>query len=73
MLSDAGLPEHTIRPVATGPLLANFNTIVLSLPRFPSAGGIPLYAAFDALFLKARPRSAERNPLGYLFVAKKHA
>lgn len=73
MLSDAGLPDHTIRPIATGPLLANFNTIVLSLPRMLRPLAYIWYAAFDTVFLKARPNSAQRNPLGYLFVAQNHA
>ncbi|HCR52229.1 TPA: hypothetical protein DIV48_01105 [Candidatus Kaiserbacteria bacterium] len=68
-LFDAGFTNVDIRSVGRGPLLANFNTIVLSLPRFARPLAYCVYATFDALFVRLRPRSMERNPLGYQFNA----
>lgn len=69
MLSDAGFGNVHIRTVGDGPVLANFNTIVLSVPRFLRPLLYFWYAGWDALFLVLRPGSRARNPLGYLFTA----
>ena len=69
MLSDAGYRDITIEPVAVGPLLANFNTIVLSMPRALRPVAYLWYALWNRLFVALRPESRKRNPLGYVFTA----
>jgi SAM-dependent methyltransferase len=69
MLADAGFVGVEISPLAVGPILANFNTIVLSLPRIARPFVYVWYAFLNSLFLRARPASGERNPLGYIFTA----
>lgn len=69
MLTDAEFTDISIQRFGGGPLLANFNTIVLSLPRLIRPLAYCAYAALDAVFLLFRPRSAERNPLFYRFSA----
>lgn len=69
IFADAGFKSATITRVGRGPILANFNTIVLSVPRFIRPVLYLLYAPLDLLFAKLRPGSRLRNPLGYLFVA----
>lgn len=66
---EEGFGHIEIRPVGGGPLLANFNTLVLSLPRALRPIAYLGYAAFDALFLALSPKSRERNPLGFFFTA----
>jgi SAM-dependent methyltransferase len=67
LLAEEGFNHIEIKPVGGGPLLANFNTLVLSLPRVLRPVAYLWYAVFDAFFLALRPRSRERNPLGFLF------
>jgi SAM-dependent methyltransferase len=62
MLAEAGFPDVTVSAIGAGPLLANFNTIVLSLPRFVRPAAYLWYAAWDAVFLKLRP-------FGYIFTS----
>lgn len=69
LLADAGFRDVTIVLIGRGPILANFNTLVLSLPRVLRPIAYAWYAAFDALFLLMRPNSRTRNPLGYQFTA----
>ena len=68
---DAGFSESRIRRVGSSPILANFNTIVLSVPRFARPILYLSYGLLDALFVYIRPKSMERNPLGYIFVVRK--
>ncbi len=71
LLGDAGLSDVRVVPVGGGPFLANFNTIMLSIPLLVR---IPLfipYALLDALFVRLRPESRKRNPLGYVFTGRK--
>lgn len=70
MLTEAGFENITVSRIGKGPIAANFNTIVLSLPRVVRPIVYIPYALFDRLFLMLRPASAIRNPLGYLFTAK---
>ncbi len=71
VLSEAGFKEVTIVPMEGGPFLANFNTIVLSIPlRFLRPMVFPFYKALDFLFCKMRPKSKDRCPLGFLFLCK---
>lgn len=69
MFADAGFEDAAIVALPGGPLSANFNTIVLSMPRFARPLIYLWYAPFDRLFIRLRPRSAGRNPLGYTFTA----
>jgi SAM-dependent methyltransferase len=68
---DAGLKVEHITAVGAGPFVANFNTIVLSVPRVLRPILYVPYVVLDALFVKIRPASRARNPLGYIFVASK--
>ncbi len=73
LLADAGFVEIEITALGVSPVLANFNTMVLSLPRILR----PLFylwcVPFEFLFLRLRPRSRERTPLGFVFTARTHA
>ena len=69
LLADAGFETASISPLAEGPLLANFNTLALSLPRALRPIAYLWYASWNELFLRMRPDSAYRNPLGYVFTA----
>jgi len=60
-----------IRPIGAGPLMANFNTTVLSLPRILRPLVYVWYAVWDKMFVSLRPQSVARNPLGFIFIAKK--
>ncbi len=71
LFMETGFIQHRIVPLGGGPILANFNTIVLSLPRWMRPMAYLPCGIFDALFVFLRPQSAARNPLGYLFVASK--
>lgn len=69
ILSDAGYGDIRVVPLNVGPLLANFNTIVLSVPRVLRPILYLWYASWNTLFLTLRPESAVRQPLGYIFTA----
>lgn len=69
ILRDAGFVEVSVREVGAGPILLNFNNIVLSLPRFLRPILLPLYYSVDALMLALRPGLRVRYPMGYIFVA----
>jgi SAM-dependent methyltransferase len=71
IFKDVGFSDARIRAIGGGPILANFNTIVLSLPRFARPLLYLWYAPLDWLFVRLRPRSKARNPLGFLFVVRK--
>jgi SAM-dependent methyltransferase len=70
MLIEAGFENITIMRIGGGPFTANFNTIVLSLPRFLRPVLYVPYIVLDRFFLFLRPHSAVRYPLGYIFTAK---
>ena len=67
ILADAGFKSVRIWSVGSGPVLANFNTLVLSLPRILRPAAYLPYAILDAFFTALSPKSRERNPLGFLF------
>lgn len=69
MLEEVGFTDVRIHPLSVGPILANFNTIVLSLPRILRPVAYLVYAAGNAVFLALRPHAGARNPLGYVFTA----
>lgn len=70
LLAEAGFRDIRVRAVGGGPILANFNTIVLSVPRIVRPPLYIWYATFDKLFVRLRPRSRQRNPLGFIFTAQ---
>lgn len=70
MLMEVGFEDVEIKHIGGGPFVANFNTIVLSLPRFLRPVFYIPYILLDRFFLFLRPRSAARFPLGYIFTAK---
>lgn len=70
MLTEAGFEDVTITRIGRGPFAANFNTIVLSVPRLVRPLLYVPYALLDRLFLLVRPASEVRFPLGYLFTGK---
>lgn len=71
LFADAGFEEIRVNEVGGGPFLANFNALVLSVPRVFRVLVFPFYWALDLVFLKLRPRSRERYPLGYVMTAKR--
>ena len=71
MLGDVGFEQIRIRAVGKGPILANFNTIVLSIPKLLRPLMFIPYAFLDLLFVTMRPKSAKRNPLGFIFTGVK--
>ncbi len=71
IFSDTGFKNVKIVPIGGGPILANFNTIVLSMPSILRPVVYVWYSTLDALFLCLRPKSKARNPLGFIFTAMK--
>jgi SAM-dependent methyltransferase len=71
IFTDAGFTYVRIRRIGSSPILANFNTLVLSMPKFVRPILYLWYAPVDWLFAKLRPDSTIRNPLGYIFVVTK--
>lgn len=69
ILTEAGFGNILIRPIGGGPLLANFNTIVLSMPRILRPLLYLCYAPLNRIWLLARPESIRRQPLGFVFTA----
>ncbi len=71
LLSESNFTDINISAIGGGPVIANYNTIVLSVPRIIRPLLYLLYAPLDRLFLFLRPQSAKRNPLGFIFSATK--
>lgn len=69
ILEQAGFVDVHIRAIGGGPILANFNTIVLSMPRVCRPMLYLLYMFVDRFFVFFRPASVQRNPLGFVFTA----
>ncbi len=69
LLSEAGFESVQIRTVGGGPFLANYNTLMLSVPRVVRCLLYPLYAGLDRVFLLLRPGGTRRFPLGFVFTA----
>ena len=67
IFSDAGFVHIEVKEVGGGPLLANFNNLILSVPRIVRVLLYPLYAGLDRLFLVLRPGARTRYPLGFIF------
>jgi SAM-dependent methyltransferase len=69
ILRDARFQDIHIIRIGGGPILANFNTIMLSFPVFVRPFLFLPYYLFDKIFVRMRPNSVQRNPLGYVFTA----
>lgn len=69
VLAESGFTTVTVRPIGGGPMLANFNTIVLSVPRIMRPVLYLWYALLNRIFISLRPQSARRHPLGFVFTA----
>ena len=69
MLQDVGFHSIRVRGVGAGPVIANFNTIMLSFPRVMRPLLYIPYVLLDTLFVFLRPGSTKRNPLGFVFTA----
>lgn len=69
IFTDAGFSKVTVREVGAGPLLLNFNNVVLSLPIFLRPLLLPFYYWADVIVLALRPGLHTRYPMGYIFVA----
>lgn len=67
IFQDIGFKNIQITRIGRGPILANFNTIVLSLPRFLRPIVFIPYNMADLMYIWLRPNGVKRNPLGYLF------
>ncbi len=67
LFSDAGFVSVEIKEVGGGPFLANFNNIVLSLPRIVRVLIYPVYSLLDQIVLSLRPKVTKRYPLGFIF------
>jgi SAM-dependent methyltransferase len=70
MLGDADFIAE-VTNVGGGPLLANFNTLVLSMPRVVRPLAFLVYTMLNAMFVYIRPGSAVRQPLGFVFIGEK--
>ena len=71
IFSDAGFADVEIRAVGGGPFAANFNNLVLSVPRIVRAILFPFYWGLDRLMLRVRPGVRARYPLGFIFTMRK--
>ena len=67
IFNEAGFSRVSVEALGGSPILANFNTIVLTLPRVLRPVFYIGYWVLDAAFLRLRPKSAVRNPFGYFF------
>lgn len=67
IFQEVGFANIRITRIGGGPILANFNTIVLSLPRFMRPVMFVIYNTMDMLYIRLRPGGVKRNPLGYVF------
>lgn len=71
LLGEAGFAHIRVRTVGGGPFLANFNNLVLSIPRPLRVLLFPIYWVLDRLMLRLRPAVRARYPLGFIFTAVK--
>lgn len=73
MFKDAGYDSWEVVPLGVTPIMANVNTLVLSLPR-PLRPILYICCLLgEWLMQKMRPACVERYPLGYIFTARRHA
>lgn len=70
LFADAGYTDIEVREVGGGPFLANFNNLVLSVPRIVRVLMYPVYRALDYLICTLRPGVRARYPLGFTFMMR---
>ena len=70
IFNEVGFKDTKIERIGGGSFLGNFNNVVLSVPRFMRPILYFPYMTLNTIFLKVRPESVKRNPLGYLFTAR---
>jgi SAM-dependent methyltransferase len=71
MLTEVGFTKVEVASVGRGPLIANLNTVILSVPSLLRPV-LYLWTIFwDSLYLRLRPHMRSRTPLGYIFEAQK--
>lgn len=66
----AGFESVSLTPLEGGPVMANFNNIVLSLPSMLRPIAFFWYRLWDTFFIFLRPNSVYRCPLGFVFIAR---
>lgn len=66
-----GFSNIKIEIIGKGPFYVNYNNIMLSLPKIFRLVLLPAPLVLDYLFIKLKPKSIKRYPLGYFFVVKK--
>ncbi|MCR4276203.1 MAG: methyltransferase domain-containing protein [Candidatus Parcubacteria bacterium] len=71
LFADAGFTDIEVREIGGGPFVANFNNLILSVPRVMRVLLYPIYAGLDRLFLALRPSATTRYPLGFIFSMRK--
>lgn len=71
MMTEASFDEVVVRPVGLGPLMANFNSIMLYLPVFFRVVLFPWYWLLSIVLVKMRPELVDKFPLGLVFIGKK--
>ena len=71
IFQEGGFRSIRIKLIGSSPILANFNTLVLSIPEFLRPIMFIPYFILDKIFVYLRPNSTRRNPLGYIFTMRK--
>jgi SAM-dependent methyltransferase len=73
ILTNAGFSDIQITPLRTSPVLSNLNSVILSLPRVLRPACYLACLPLEIAYLRARPQSVARQPLGFIFTAYHHA
>ncbi len=71
LFTEQQFSEINIVVVGGGPLLVNYNNLMLFAPRLLRLPLFCWYYLFDLLLLRLRPNMKEQFPLGFMFVIKK--
>lgn len=69
IFKDAGFSGCVIEPLSATPVMASFNTFVLSLPRLLRPCIYALLLPCEWAYSRSRPKAASRTPLGFVFSA----
>ncbi|MFA5126628.1 MAG: methyltransferase domain-containing protein [Patescibacteria group bacterium] len=72
MLQQAKFSQIKITALGFGPWSANYNNIMILLPRILRVVLFYPYYLLDKLFLKIKPKMRQRYPLGFFFIAQKN-
>lgn len=71
MLTETGFRDVEIDSVGGGLLIANLNTIIMSVPRIIRPVLYIWTVFWDSLYIRLRPHMRSRAPLGYVLEAQK--